>query len=430
MARAVRNAKIDTRPARSRLAERREPYWSVIAKGCAVGYRKGRKGGSWIARWRDPEGRQHYDAMGPADDAMDADGHSVLSFGQAQERARQWFATKEREAASDVAPTGSYTVQDALADYLADYVRRGGKAANRMRYVIDAHILPALGDVEVTKLTRRRIEAWQDHIATTPPRLRTRKGAPARHAEADDSPEAVRRRRATANRTLTILKAALNHALHHRRVAGSDAWQAVKPYREADAPKIRYLTDDECRRLVNTCSADLRALVRAALLTGCRYGELTALTARDFNGDGGTIRIGRSKSGKPRHVALTDEGQQFFAAATAGKAASDPVFLRATGGRWKHADPARPLRAACEAARIEPAIGFHVLRHTYGSRLAMRGVPMGVIAAQLGHADTRMTERHYAHLAPSHIADTVRAALGEMGIVEPSGVIPLRRAGA
>jgi hypothetical protein len=43
---------------------------------------------------------------------------------------------------------------------------------------------------------------------------------------------------------------------------------------------------------------------------------------------------------------------------------------------------------------------------------------MGVIAAQLGHADTRMTEKHYAHLAPSYVADTVRAALPPLGVVE------------
>jgi integrase len=56
------------------------------------------------------------------------------------------------------------------------------------------------------------------------------------------------------------------------------------------------------------------------------------------------------------------------------------------------------------------------LRHTYASTLAMRGVPMGVIAAQLGHADTRMTERHYAHLGPSYVSDTVRSALPSLGI--------------
>jgi integrase len=43
-------------------------------------------------------------------------------------------------------------------------------------------------------------------------------------------------------------------------------------------------------------------------------------------------------------------------------------------------------------------VNFHILRHTHGSHLAMNGVPLGVIAAQLGHADTRMTEKHYAHL--------------------------------
>jgi hypothetical protein len=39
----------------------------------------------------------------------------------------------------------------------------------------------------------------------------------------------------------------------------------------------------------------------------------------------------------------------------------------------------------------------------------MRAVPLAVIVRQLGHADTRMTERHYAHLAPNYVADTIRA---------------------
>ena len=71
---------------------------------------------------------------------------------------------------------------------------------------------------------------------------------------------------------------------------------------------------------------------------------------------------------------------------------------------------------ACARAKIKPAISFHVLRHTHGSTLAMRGVPMGVIAEQLGHADTRMTEKHYAHLAPSYVADTIRAHFPTLGI--------------
>ena len=77
-------------------------------------------------------------------------------------------------------------------------------------------------------------------------------------------------------------------------------------------------------------------------------------------------------------------------------------------------------------AALDPPATFHILRHTYASSLAMKGVPMGVIAAQLGHSDTRMTERHYAHLAPSYIADTVRAALPGLGIIGETNVVTLQ----
>ena len=52
----------------------------------------------------------------------------------------------------------------------------------------------------------------------------------------------------------------------------------------------------------------------------------------------------------------------------------------------------------------------------------MRGVPLAVITQQLRHADTRMVEKHYGHLPPSYVADTVRAAFGTLGILEPSNI--------
>ena len=76
-----------------------------------------------------------------------------------------------------------------------------------------------------------------------------------------------------------------------------------------------------------------------------------------------------------------------------------------------------PSQKPATVQRSTPAISFHVLRHTYGSLLAMQGVPMRVIADQLGHADTRMTEKHYAHLSPSYVADTIRAHFPKLGIV-------------
>jgi hypothetical protein len=56
----------------------------------------------------------------------------------------------------------------------------------------------------------------------------------------------------------------------------------------------------------------------------------------------------------------------------------------------------------------------------------MRGVPMGVIAEQLGHADTRMTEKHYAHLASSYVANTIRAHFPRLGITGTDTVTPMR----
>src|SRR4029077_5394737 len=115
MARTVRNPKIDTRSARVRLPARREPYRTMLSQGCALGYRRGAKGGTWIARFRSDDGRQHYGQLGAADDAREPDGISVFSFAQAQGRARAWFARKAKEQAGDFSPLGRpYTVSDAL----------------------------------------------------------------------------------------------------------------------------------------------------------------------------------------------------------------------------------------------------------------------------------------------------------------------------
>lgn len=107
------------------------------------------------------------------------------------------------------------------------------------------------------------------------------------------------------------------------------------------------------------------------------------------------------------------------------KTPDDPVFVREDGGLWVKSHQLRPMVEACRRAKITPGASFHILRHTHGSTLAMRGVPMAVIAEQLGHADTRMTEKHYAHLAQSYVADTIRAHFPVLGIGPKSVVVRL-----
>jgi integrase len=429
MARKVRNPKIDTRSARLKLAERREPYWTVISTGCAIGYRRGAKAGTWIARLRDGEGKQHYDALGAADDARDADGLTCFTFAQAQERARTFFDRKARELAGHGEPqAGPYTVEAAIADYLAARERRGSKGVRADRYAAAARIIPALGNIEISKLTAKRIRNWHEGVASSARFIRTRKNAATQATsgfEGDDI-DAVRRRRSTANRLLTVLKAALNQAFHDRGASTDEAWRKVKPFREADAAVIHYLSDAECKRLVNATQGRFRDLVRGALVTGCRYGELIRMRVADFNLSAGTVTVRLSKAGKPRHVVLAGEGRALFEQLTAGRAPQDMIFRRDDGGPWGPSHQQRPLADASAIAKLDPLATFHILRHTYASSLAMKGVPMGVIAAQLGHSDTRMTSKHYAHIAPSYVADTVRAALPTIGLIEGTNVVALQ----
>ena len=122
------------------------------------------------------------------------------------------------------------------------------------------------------------------------------------------------------------------------------------------------------------------------------------------------------------HVPLNDEGAAFFARLTAGQ--TGKIFLKSNGEPWARWQQRRPLAAAAKAANVE-GVSFHILRHTYGSNLAMQGVPTSVIAKAMGHSSTRMTEKHYAHLSPSYVAETIRANLPSLGIVEDSKVTRL-----
>ena len=350
-----------------------------------MGYRRlaGGKAGTWIARHYEPAEGRKYQSLGAADDMLTADGVGTLTWAQAQARAQKWWQSIERDTGRVVEPV---TVREAMDAYLADYRARGGKAEAAMLTTIKAHILPALGDVEVARLTFARIREWHRAVAAAPARLRTKTTAKKNNVRKAEGPEAHRARRSTANRVLTVLKAALTHAYQEGHVPSDDAWRRVKPFARVDAPKVRYLTDDEAVRLVNACGVDLRKLVTAALLTGCRYAELASLRAEDFDPDAGMLHVRAAKAGA-RAVVLTEDGQRFFRQETAGRARDALVLARGSGGAWGKSHQFRPLREACISANIAPAVSFHVLRHTFASRLAMKRVPMAVIAAALGNQE-------------------------------------------
>jgi len=415
MAKTVRDAKLESRTARAALKPSGKPYFRAIDEGLHLGYRKGARGGKWVMRRYVGDQSYRVEAIGTADDTLDPDGAEILSFAQAQGIARQRFVEARRVAAGLPAQAGPYTVKDCLDDYIK-WLEDNRKTSKDSRYRVDALIIPTLGELSCAKLTGEKIRKWLEATAKAAPRLRTKKKVAQKFKKLDaDDPDEARRRRASANRVLTILKAALNRAWRERKIESDTAWRTVEPFEEADAARVRYLTVAEAKRLMNAAPEDFRRLVQVALATGCRFGELAALQINDFNPVSGTIHIRTSKSGKPRHVVLTEEGIALLKGMTAGRPGNAPILLKAEGGRWLKSHQSRPMAEACKAAKISPPASFHTLRHTYASLMIMNGAPLLVVAKNLGHADTRMVEKHYGHLSASYVADAVRAAAPRFG---------------
>jgi integrase len=413
MARRVRDRNLESREARRNLKVSGRPYWRAIDRGLHLGYRKGKTGGVWVARRYIGHQSYHIERLAQADDLRDADGDIILDFWQAQQLARSARA-KPRKSDS------AYTVKDAVAEYLDSLIGRA--THNDVTKRMQAFVLPVFADKAVADLEADELRNWHRSLTTTPARCRTAHGATQAYRTDDLSdPEIARKRQVSANQCLTYFKAALNHAWRAGKATSPDAWQRVKLFRGVDVPRARWLSFAEAQRLINAAQGDFRILVRAALETGARYSELARMRVTDFNVEVGTLHVRTSKSGKDRHIQLTEDGREFFASLASGRPGSALILGRAWG--TSHQD--WHMKEACKRAGIKPAINFHALRHTWASLSIMAGLPMFVVAKNLGHSDTRMVEKHYGHLCPSYVATEIRARAPRFGKVA-SNVVAVR----
>ncbi len=422
MSRQVLDSNLSTRTARNRLKARAKPYWRLIEHGRHIGYRRTPRGGTWVARLYLGSGKYAETRLGTADNITDADEVEVLSWPQAQRAAHDWFIRRQREE-EGLHPdmNRKWTVADAVAEYLEWYKLHRKAYADTKQYA-EAHILPTLGSIEISKLRTEQIEKWRDGVANSAPRRRTKPGAEQNYGPAPTNPESSRSRKVTANRVMTILKAALNRWAKRHRLTDRSAWTDAERFPGVETARHRFLEHDEAIRFINASDPVFRPLVQAALLTGARYGELAALMVDDFKN--GKLFIATSKSGKPRWVSLTDEGRQFFEGLTTGREQSETLFLK-NGKPWGKSHQNEFMKQACVNAKVEP-MGFHQLRHSYASMTVMSGLPLLILAGNLGHADTRMVERHYGHLVQSFKDRMIEEHAPKFGIVEESNVETLR----
>ena len=108
------------------------------------------------------------------------------------------------------------------------------------------------------------------------------------------------------------------------------------------------------------------------------------------------------KNNRERHVPLDLD---LYEALYKRKQASGYVFSDATGQPFEGDRLNRALTNVCKKAGVR-RVTWHVLRHTFASHLAMRGVPLNIVQALLGHSNVTTTMR-YAHVSPSSLRPAI-----------------------
>ncbi len=373
-----------TKTARARLAVRPKAYFREISHGKALGYfRREGVAGAWVVReW--VAGTYRYRTLGEADDIVTADGRDVLTFEQALRLVTDPQA---------VVPVGKMTVAGAIEGYLVRVAARS-KHADLYRSIANKHIIPALGRHRIDRLTKTMIEGWQAGLVIEDP----------------DDEDAKRRSQDTANRVLTILKAALNAAFEDdaNAIATDSAWRRVKPFHNVSRAREDDLEAGQVRLLIAktaTIDAALANLIEAGYLTGARLGELVAANVRDLDGAGRVLHLD-GKTGQ-RNVSLTIESATFLQRMATGKTPLAPLLPAADGSRWVRANIHRPLKAALKLAKLPASVSFYTLRHAHISRAIEAGMPLSLIAENCG-TSLLMIQRNYAKVLARTRSDVIQ----------------------
>jgi integrase len=183
--------------------------------------------------------------------------------------------------------------------------------------------------------------------------------------------------------------------------------------------KTRFLSPDEETRLLDKLGPIYGPWARLAILTGLRLGEQFRLRWTDVDLDRGLLTLPETKAGTVQYVRLNDEAKEILRTRQIQQmnrhGASPFVYPSDT-----LASPldqrnfyARIFHPAVVALHMED-VGWHTLRHTFASRLAMSGQTEGTIATLLRHSTTALVRR-YSHLSPSHLYAAVEtvAAYGK-----------------
>jgi len=347
---------LDSQTKLNRLAPRNEPYWHEVSRGKHIGFRKGKRGGAWVAKYTVTGRGREIKRLG-----RDTE---IASYDEALEAATRWF-----NGLGGGTLVG-YTIGNACQSYM-DHLRveKGETAVENARVRIDAHIKPsALWKTKLSALTPEKITRWRNNLVVT-----------------DQGEDKQRASRATANRTLTVLKAALNLAYHNGNAGTADAWKRVKPFGKGktSAARPQFLDSEQIARLLDVTEGGFRDLVLSALHTAARYGVLTKIRVKDFDPIDGVVHFPKGKTGA-YDCYLSDTAIAHFKRLSRDKLPNALLHLRDDGSAWMAADQRIPWKKAREAAKLPEGAVFYSLRHTAISRQLASGVPILTVAQSCG----------------------------------------------
>lgn len=207
--------------------------------------------------------------------------------------------------------------------------------------------------------------------------------------------------------TMNRYKATLGKALQLAVVSGHlqrNVARLVTARRE-DNTRVRWLKDDEEKRLRQFMSPALTDIVTFALMTGCRKGEQFALTWDRVDFKRRVVQFVKTKTGKDREVPMSETCYKILTGLHQKKSNGNNHVFQAGKRDAPLKDPKKAFELAVQKAGIEN-FHYHDLRHTFASRLVMKGVDLYTVSKLLGHSSVAQTSR-YAHLSPDHLAGAV-----------------------
>jgi integrase len=410
MARNVRSAQLETRTARLKLELRKKPYMVRVAPGVRLGYRRNASAGTWSVIAADGKSGNWVKKFGYADDHEEANGEQVLTFWEAQERARK-LARGGKNAEEDD-PGRPAIVREALDAYQADLIARGGDVHNVSR--VRGHLPNTLAGKTVALVTARELRRFRDNLL------------------------AKKLRASSVNRISSALRAALNlAAAHDQRINNHTAWRiGLASIFDAAQARNVILSDQVIRRIIAAAfgiSVEMGLLVEIAAVTGARVSQIANLRVVDLQADRLDPRLMMPSSRKGRGqkkityvpVPIPSTLAEKLKRASNDKPSDASLLTKTSGDRWKQSDHSRLFQRVILQAGLDPSeVTFYALRHSSIARDLLANVPVRIVATK-HDTSTPIIERNYSKYIADHADALSRRAMLDPGISTGENVIAL-----